>query len=334
MKKYSLCILIILLNACSSFGPEHSVSKKSTVAEVKLPAWVTSPMDICREKEEFCGVGEGKSLSSADLQARKSLAQIFEIQIKSKMKTSSIASEDLQNRDSDEWFHQEIQESTNLMLQATKIIKRHSHNGAYFSLASLDRRAMAKETRAQIEDLDHKLQTLLRGKKRLGVFKLESLYREREKLNRRYQFISGRSRGVVSVVNYKQIQESKSHFSANPKKVFLDIGSDYKNREFQTFVTKVFTDRYFRVLSSAARAAYKVKASLVGTKQHMNVKGFEKYKFSLQVISKNQKNEKLGSIEHRYTQMGRSKRQAYNEALPELKKYLEEHIDELNLDEK
>ena len=64
----------------------------------------------------------------------------------------------------------------------------------------------------------------------------------------------------------------------------------------------------------------------------MNVKGFEKYKFLLNFVSKDMSGNKIGSLNYDHVATGRSLTQAYSNALGKIKSYIIENIGELNLD--
>jgi hypothetical protein len=75
-----------------------------------------------------------------------------------------------------------------------------------------------------------------------------------------------------------------------------------------------------------------VRGDLRQEKLHLNVPGFERYKFSMELKSSNKTGEKLGALEFQASENGRSRDQAYAQALAALREYIENNVDELNID--
>src|SRR5688572_7574080 len=129
-------LLLLLLGSCSLLKPAPQLSENSK----ESPSWIYSPYDACSEAEEMCATGEAKTLAQADAEARKNLASIFEVTVKSdfNVHTSSSQSFPWSGAVKEEVQHS-LQESVNQVLETVQIKKHAKEKGLTYSLATLDR---------------------------------------------------------------------------------------------------------------------------------------------------------------------------------------------------
>lgn len=344
MRCFYLSLSLLLFSSCASNQGQSGEEKTEALAESEntieesggVPLWLNDPMAGCRKDRELCAVGEGTGAIVAELSARKSLARIFETQIKS---TTNISQSMTQETDADsiisgknlENVENKIEEITDQVLQGVEVKRIYRSTELVYTLVSLDRYDAAKRVKTEITSLDEKMQSLFQEKSRSSYYRLMKHYALREKLNQRYQFLSGSL--LPHLITYDQIQAIKREIVARPVTVRLELQDKAKLKEFSGQVSQMLLDFQYKVITEKDRPAdFVVSGNLSGDKQHLNVEGFERYKFAIALFSKNAQGEKIGGIKYETTKTGRSFKHAYESAVPDLTQFIEEHFNELNID--
>ena len=135
-----LCVLLVLFFVFT--GCASKKSKKSEGKRKAIPEWVYSPMDGCNKQSQMCASGEGDSLQSADATARKSLASIFETEIKSEFSSNTQSSQEGLDPSTAEYIestYKSINETVDQSLEGVEIKERHRKDGVFYALAYLDK---------------------------------------------------------------------------------------------------------------------------------------------------------------------------------------------------
>src|SRR5690606_30847336 len=150
------------------------------------------------EASELCATGESDSYSSADAQARKNLASIFEVKVKSEFNSQSNAQEDAPlNGMVKQSVQHSLQESVEEILEVVQIKNHFEKDKLFFSLASLDRTKAGELLGERLSKLDSELSALWANKSRTKLRKIIKTYIEREKLNERYSIVTGEPRASL-----------------------------------------------------------------------------------------------------------------------------------------
>lgn len=329
-------ILILAILSCST----KKRYKRSMLDEKGRPKWITEPMSFCKEQVDLCIVGEGAGKLTAESNAQKNFAQFFENKITAKTVTSTDA---FNQRDGDaiisgemtESINQEIEEVTeDLILKGVEFRERFDDDGRVYVLMALNKRKAAEGLRGEIRNYDDKMKALFERKKRAFVRKLMKNFEAREKLNSHYQVITGQR--IPQRYSYDQIFSLKKNRLGKNYVVFVKV--DNKSGEtlkgLQTLIVKSLTSSDFLVTTKdASKAKIKVFGKLSSEKLFLNVDGFVKYKFTLELNSKNLKGQHIGAMTLENTQVARSFKQAYNNALIKMNQLLitEDRISDLEL---
>lgn len=314
-------LLLLLLSGCSYFKPSPQLSENSK----ESPSWIYSPYDACSEQEELCATGEAKTLAQADAEARKNLASIFEVTVKSdfNVNTSSSQTFPWSGAVKEEVQHS-LQESVNQVLETVQIKKHAKEKGLTYSLATLDRSQASELIGGRLTKVDDELNVLWDKRSRTNLRKIVRLYLEREKLNERYSIVAGHPRPAK--MTYKDIMDWRS---TKPKTEALALRIGQAPEWMSEKLKELLTEAGFKIVKGDAQKA--VSLNVDSIKEYLNVEGFEKYTFTLNMTSYQggEKNKVLTTSE---TVSGRSQADALLKVKHYFNDYIEQHLADLHLD--
>lgn len=316
-----ILFILLLLSSCSIFNPKPQLSENSK----DLPAWVYSPYDGCEEQAELCATGEAKNQSGADASARASLASIFEVKVESEF--SAVSS----SEQSFPWLgvvEQEVQqllrESVDQVLEAVQIKKHFKSKGLTYALAALDREKAGELLGGRLKRIDDELSILWNKRSRTNLRKIMKLSLEREKLNERFSIVSGSPREAV--VTHKEIIQWRQ---SRPKTELLALRIGQAPEWMADKLKELLTEAGFRIVKGDSEKAISLNVDSI--KEFLNVQGFEKYTFTMNLISfdKGEKNKVIAVSE---TVTGRTQADALLKVKNYFSNYLEQHLSDLDLD--
>jgi hypothetical protein len=294
------------------------------------PEWVHEPMKGCDESREICASSEGTGSITADANARKSLAQIFSTKIESKMNltqtlNSSLGGETLQG-EGKEYYANEVAEITDQILEGVEIKARFVNSSAHFSLAKLDKIQASDRIRSKMKDLDEQLVTLNKDNKKSNYGKLKKLFKLREELNTRYEFLAG-SR-FPTKVSFEEILKKKKLLSP-VNLIFLKV----TNNDFLTMIQEILSERGFK-FTNVEGGNHDIIIELVikNKKEFLNVDGFEKFSFDISLNSQTRTKENLGTVKFHQVSIGRNFDQALSKIKPDIEDFINNHFDDLNIE--
>lgn len=318
---FAASLSLLLISSCSHFSSKPDLSESSSEA----PAWIYAPYEACSEESELCATGEAKNYTQSDAQARNNLASIFEVKVKSELSVQTSAAQTFPWQGAvREEVQKSLQESVDQILEAVQIKKHFKSKGLAYSLASLDRAKASELIRGRLQKIDDELNTLWAKRSRTNLRRIVRLYLEREKLNERYSIASGSPK--PSLMSYKDIMEWKET-RTKVVPVALRIG---QAPEWMTEKLKeLLTEAGFRIVRGDAEKAISMNVDSI--KEFLNVEGFEKYTFTMNLTSyeKGEKNKVLQASE---TVTGRSQADALLKVKNFFNDYLEQHLSDLHLD--
>jgi len=125
------------------------------------PAWTkTNSGGACDANKYLCGVGSGKDVATADINARTELARIFESNIKSVATSFEGAARTISSKTGEQWA--ETQSVTSYSMVSTDKLVKFSEvserwqdtSGKFWTLAVIDRAQASTALREQIESKD------------------------------------------------------------------------------------------------------------------------------------------------------------------------------------
>lgn len=311
-------LMLPLLCACSQLKWEAGPND----AAKEIPSWVYAPYDACIEARELCTSGEAQSMAQSDLVAKNNLASIFEVKIKSEFSAYTSSSSEVPN------VHQDVQrsltESVDQILEAVQIRDRFQKGELYFSLASLDRKQGAELLRSRIFRIDEELAALWEHRGRTKLRKLFKLTLERQRLNERYSILSGSL--IPERISYREVLKWREA-RPKPEPLALHVGQapDWLTEK----LSELLTEAGFRLVKGEAPKVLSLNVSSIH--EYLNVKGFEKYTFTLNLTSivNGEKKKVLTASE---TVTGRTQADALLKVRNYFDSYIEEHLSDLQLD--
>lgn len=299
--------------------PQLSENSKET------PSWIYSPYDACSEEQELCATGEAKTLSQADSEARKNLASIFEVTVKSEFTVNTSSSQTFPWSGAvKEEVQRSLQESVNQVLESVQIKKHAREKGLTYSLASLDRVRASELIGGRLTKIDDELNALWAKRSRTNLRKIVRLYLEREKLNERYSIVAGAPRPAR--MTYKDIMDWRlSKPAVEPLALRVGQSPEWLTEKLK----ELLTEAGFKIVKGDANKALSLNVDSI--KEYLNVEGFEKYTFTLNLTSyaKGEKNKVLTTSE---TVTGRSQADALLKVKSLFNEYIEQHLADLHLD--
>lgn len=314
-------VILLLLSGCSYFRPKPHLSE--TAKEV--PAWVYAPYEACQEQIELCASGEAKTFAGADVSARANLASIFEVQVKSELSVSSSSSQSFPWQAS---VKQEVQssleESVDQILETVQIKNRFKKEGLSYALASLDRGKASDLLGQRLKKIDDELNVLWANRSRTNLRRIVRLYLEREKLNERYSIVSGTPRpAAMTYQNIVAWRESRPKIEP----LTLKIGSapSWMTEKLK----ELLTEAGFKIVKGDTSKV--ISLNVESIKEYLNVEGFEKYTFTMNLTSSidGEKKKVLAASE---TVTGRSQADALLKVKVFFTDYIEQHLSDLHLD--
>ncbi len=300
-------VLLIILSVSAAFSQDK-------------PKWINEPDKVCKSSE-ICVIGEGAGFQTASANARNEMAKVFKTKVVSTFRVTTSTD----NKSFNENVLDDIQETTDQVLEGVEVVKRHETTDTIYVFASLDKNKASKRIRNAINDIDEKMEVYYEDKKRSSVFKLKRLFNQRETHNLRYEFLKGNR--VPEKISFKQIVEKQKAMSQGVL-VSVDI-KERRPRFVQPLLVKSLGEVGFRVVPSGG--THSISGEYVSEKQHLKVDGFEKYKFVLNLYANNKDGHKTGALTFDVQTTGRDFSQAYNKALDLVKNHITENIDELNI---
>ncbi len=306
---------------CSHFKNKPSLSD----GHQETPGWLYAPYEHCQEEEELCATGEAKTLAQADAQARTNLASIFEVKVKSELNASSSSSSSFPwQSEVRQEVQQSMQESVDQVLENVQVKKHYKKDGLTYSLASLDRRKASELLGARLQKIDHELEILWAKKQRTNLRKIVKLNLEREKLNERYSIVAGGGR--TPKVTYQDILKwRESRPKAEPLALRVGQAPDW----MQEKIKELLTESGFRIVKGEADKVLSLNVDSI--KEFLNVEGFEKYTFTLNMTSL-EAGEKKKVISTSETVTGRTQADALLKVKSFFDMYIEQHLSDLDLD--
>lgn len=300
--KYSFIVFFITI--CSSFA--------------KLPNWVLKPQKNC-EKNEICAVGSGNNLNAAKSDAKSGIQKTFETQIKSNFNSKLSSS----NNEVNDYASESVRERAEGILNGVEITETYEENGKFYAFAVLNKDTYAQSLKSDIEKLDKKLKIVL-SDKTFSRSKAKKFYAEREALNKRYLFLTGKE--IPERTSYSELFKKKN--ISQSESFYIDMKEE-EDGSLASYISELLTQDYnARIVSSKSEAKNILKGSIAFKKEFLNVKGFEKYSATFKLESR-KNNSTINAIHVKVTETGVDRDQIYSKCIDSLKESIDEKIDDL-----
>lgn len=313
------CSLVLL--ACASNETESTNKKYKSI-----PEWVYSVSSACVEAKELCASGEGTSLNESDSDAKSSLASIFQTQISSDFEIDKSVVSKEESTKIEENVKSQVKQKVNELLVGSTIKERAEKDGVYYSLASIDRSKTGQILRAQILELDEILLQQFNLKNKLYVPKMLESLRKRNELADRLFIVTNQQ--LKSPISYNQIKKLKFNENAN---YTVSVSRGANTPKFLLNKVKDSLTALNYKITKPESADFKIVLRFSQRDEHLNVSGFIKMTFTLNLDSINQNGDKIGGDLIQVTTQGRSKEDCFNKMKQKIAKRIDKNIEKLNL---
>lgn len=297
-----------------------------------MPAWINSPMSFC-PPSELCAVGESAGSLGAEAAARNSMAKIFSTRVESSSSVMT-TSESTTDKDgvisgdvSEDTFGR-IREFTDEVIEGSYIKERFESEDSFYALIALHKRKSASLFEDRMKRIDSEVKSLIADGRRSSLNKALKKLKVRAAIHDRYRIL--RNLDFPAIVKLSQVLKLKGAKRALGVKVSLNINEITKTKEVLKSVKLNLINNDFIIVKNGAD--FRVEVNLIQEDQYIKVKGFVKSKFILNAKSFNKSGNEIGALKYEIIQTGRSKEQAYENAVPGINKFIEDKFDELNID--
>tara|TARA_Y100000768_G_scaffold388765_1_gene386951 strand:- start:31524 stop:32489 length:966 start_codon:yes stop_codon:yes gene_type:complete len=314
-----LSLGMILLVGCS-----QSAKRKVIVPEGE-PEWLYSPQSGCEEDKYICASGEGSRFSESDMNAKKALASIFETSIHSKFKFTKHSFSDDEITEMSEMVQSKVDEDVAGVLKASTIKERFKKNQIRFSLAALDKSKSSQVLKQELSHIDSQLKHYYSLQNRLYSKKLNVLFNQRELLSEKLTILT--EKPSKSPVSFSQIAMLKFKSRGGES-----IQIEYKSNPPSLLgkkIEEILTDVGYKLNQKNSEYVlllnYKIK------EEYLNVKGFKKFLFELDIESKSSDRKRLGGISITKVANGRNQKDAFAKIRNDLIEEFENNLEKLNL---
>ncbi|EQC42924.1 LPP20 lipoprotein [Bacteriovorax sp. BSW11_IV] len=286
------------------------------------PEWVNkldTDKKLCKKDNEICAVGIGESESLAKSNARAEILKYFKTQISSKF-TSELS---LVGKEVSESSSERIEEITEGAISGIDIRKTDEDETNYYALAVLNKKNAAKILRNEITKLDEMIKTLSSSKDGKDIFEMEERYIERESIYERYLLVSKTK--LPAPISFKEMFAKKKQITKN---VLVKVTIEEEGKKLVSgLVKKELSALGYK--SVANNQSHDLLGKFYPEKMYMNVDGFEKYNFILEITAQNKKGEK-NTIKESFQTVGRDYDQAYSKAIESVSDYLNKNLKKIN----
>lgn len=327
--------IVLLLSAIVLFGCATSKKSKKRNGDVEfdaersveVPKWVYEPQSACSKLTYICASAQGSSFSASDLNAKNSLASIFETKIKSKFEVEQHDYSTEESESMMERVRDLVTESVDTVLKGAIIKERHSKDDLYFSLAALDKLKATKLLRREIGQIDDQLDFLYKEGKRSSILRMHMLFDQREILNQKYTILTNAP--LASDFSFSKINSLK--YSKNKLNRIKVKAVNTVPRTMIKWIEGLFTQLGYKVLKDSD-VDYLVKIKFFAKEEYLKVRGFKKFNFSIVSEAKNNAGEKVGGASTEMISTGRNQQDAFLRIKDKLLERFKEDLSKLNLE--
>ena len=326
MKILLIMLSVLFLLSCSSKKTKRIKVEYDQESFDGGPEWLYDPDKGC-EKNELCVSSSADSSNLADTRAKKSIAAIFETEIKSNFDVykTSMSQDELEQIE--EEISSEVVESVNGILKTVIIKERFQKGDIFFALAALDKKKSAKSLREEMKILSDEL-SFLYGKKAKGSIKrMMILFDKHSRLNDKYIVITGKA--IKLPITFAQIQNIKFTNKAN-QKVSIKSNNDTP-KIIRKHLEQTLGEVGYKVIKSSA-VDYYISMKWRSKNEYINVKGFEKYTYTIDISANDNLKKQIGSFTFSKTSTGRNKQDAFLKVKNEFLRNIDEKLNLLNLE--
>lgn len=279
----------------------------------RLPSWVEDPDSRC-DRDEICAAGYGNSLNIATSNAKINILKVFETKIESNF-DSKLSNN---NGKISDYTAENIKENSKGILNGIAIKKTYQNDNNFYVFAVLNKKEYAKMLKFDIEKLDIRLNILV-SEKNFSKKTARELYNERELLNKRHLFLTGKE--IPEKTRLKDIFKDKDFSSM--ESFYLDFNND---RFLKNHLIKILSENNIKIVSRKTKNV--LKAELLFEKEFLNVRGFEKYRINFK-IDLIKDNSIVNSISTEFMETGINLSQIKSKSIVKIENFINNEIENL-----
>lgn len=321
MRFLAISVLFIALG-CSS----TTEKRPSNMASTSLPEWIYSPEKQCNLASELCASAEGSSFSHSDLNARKALASVFATNVRYQLEINKLTTSSANKTEITEEVSSNLSQQVDEVLQSSSVKERFEKDGAFYSMAIIDRRKAQKILELKIKQLDDQLIHNYRLKNRLYLNKMLIAYHTRSELNEKLIILSNKS--IESPLTLSQIQLLK-FMSTGKEKVFVSRETELPKSLVSSFKSMLTNLNYQLVPKNASD--FNIGFSYSAKDAYLNIEGFKKMIFHVSVEVMSPKKGRVGGYSFNVEAQGRTTEDCINKMKKSVELQFEKNLEKLNL---
>lgn len=326
MKILANILILFTFFACSSNKTKRQQVEYDQEKNSDGPAWLYDPEEGC-DSNEICVSSSADNANLADVRAKKSIAAIFETEIKSNFDVYKTSFSDTELEQVEEEISSEVVESVNGILKTVIIKERFQKGDIHFSLATLDKIKSAKALRAQMDKVREELEFLYEQKQRGAIKRMMILFDKHSRLNDKYIVLTGKKLNLP--VSFADIQNIK-YLKKSNQKVSIKFNNETP-KIIRTHLEQILGEVGYKVIKSSA-VDYYISLKWRTKNEYINVKGFEKYSYILDVQASDNLKKQIGTFSLSETATGRNKQDAFLKVKNEILKNIDQKFNLLNLE--
>ena len=292
----------------------------------RMPKWVHAPMEGCSKALEICASSSGSTMEEADLNAKKSLASIFETKITSKFEVNTTSLSEKDKEELTEQVYSAVTESIDQVLKSVVIKKRFNQDSSFFSLASLDKSKAAKTVRLDMKSIDDQLDFLFAKGNRTSIKKMLTLFQKRQLLHERLILLD--KGAMPSKYSFQQINSLKD--KDQNYKISLSYAENFPD-SMQKWFENLMNDLGYKVVNNS-ESNYQLHLDFLVSEEYLKVKGFKKYQFTVTGEAKNNQGQKIGTLSVNMISSGRTQTDSFQKIRNKMFNEVEQNLDKLNME--
>lgn len=298
--------------------------EKVELNEKGIPIWLNDASNLC-DDNEMCASATGQSYEQAVSNAKTSLAATFKTSIKSNFQVATFSSNLGGTQSIQDVVKDKVNEEVSGILKAVYVKQKFKKaQKEHYALVAIDKPLAAKSLKYEIATLDEKLSFYMQQKRRTNQFELITLYNKRSALNDKLIILIGS--GVEEIYSYGDV---KNIVNQEPTLVRFEADKSTPG-SLKKWYSSLLHQSGFSLNNETATYFVEMKTKL--KEEYLNVKGFKKFSYTVNVIVKDKLKNKVGSYVVTEVSSGRDENDAFLKAKQALFDNLKDNFYKLNME--
>lgn len=305
-----------------------SCSSKKTKRENtnhEIPEWVYEVEKSC-ESTNICASGEGTSFNISDINAKQNLASIFQTHVKGSIQISKSSFSKKEINEIEENIEKSVMTFVDEILKGVKIETRAKSKNIFFSKAVLSKEQTRDLLMTEVKRIDSEMSHFFAQKKKVFLFKLNELYNRRTLLNEKLILVN--SAAIPEKISFAQINDLK--FTQRDNSNIKVIYSSNFPRVLEMKINEILNQVGFKI-TRKKNFNSKILIDFNSKEEYLNVKGFKKYSYQINLTSFSKSSKEIGSIVVSLVSSGRNEKDAFLKIRKDIVQNIKNNLEKLNL---